>query len=139
MGYRYIDKQKFAPLFPFGYGLSYTTFTMHDAKVADVTPGAVKVNVSVTNTGSRAGAEVVQLYVQDVKSSVARPVKELKAFQKVFLQPGETKEVTLTLGDRAFQFYDVAAKDWRSEPGRFNFLIGNSSKNILQTLAYDLK
>jgi beta-glucosidase len=139
VGYRYIDKQKFAPLFPFGYGLSYTTFTMHDAKVADATPGAVKVNVSVTNTGSRAGAEVVQLYVQDVKSSVVRPVKELKAFQKVFLQPGETKEVTLTLNDRAFQFYDVAAKDWRSEPGRFNFLIGNSSKNILQTLAYDLK
>ena len=139
VGYRYIDKQKFAPLFPFGYGLSYTTFTMHDAKVADATPGAVKVNVSITNTGSRAGAEVVQLYVQDVKSSVVRPVKELKAFQKVFLQPGETKEVTLTLGDRAFQFYDVAAKDWRSEPGRFNFLIGNSSKNILQTLAYDLK
>ena len=139
IGYRYIDKQKFAPLFPFGFGLSYTTFTMHDAKVADATPGAVKVNVSVTNTGSRAGAEVVQLYVQDVKSSVARPVKELKAFQKVFLQPGETKEVTLTLNDRAFQFYDVAAMDWRSEPGRFNFLIGNSSKNILQTLAYDLK
>ena len=139
VGYRYIDKQKFAPLFPFGYGLSYTTFTMHDAKLADATPGAVKVNVSVTNTGSCAGAEVVQLYVQDVKSSVARPVKELKAFQKVFLQPGETKEVTLTLNDRAFQFYDVAAKDWRSELGRFNFLIGNSSKNILQSLAYDLK
>ncbi|MBR5069725.1 MAG: glycoside hydrolase family 3 C-terminal domain-containing protein [Bacteroidales bacterium] len=139
VGYRYVDRQKFQPLFPFGYGLSYTTFTMHDAAVVDATPGAVKVKVSVTNTGSRAGAEVVQLYVQDVKSSVARPLKELKAFQKVFLQPGETKVVTLTLNDRAFQFYDVAASDWRAEPGRFNFLIGNSSKNILQTLAYDLK
>ena len=139
VGYRYVDRQKFQPLFPFGYGLSYTTFTMHDAAVVDATPGAVKVNVSVTNTGSRAGAEVVQLYVQDVKSSVARPLKELKAFQKVFLQPGETKVVTLTLNDRAFQFYDVATSDWRAEPGRFNFLIGNSSKNILQSLAYDLK
>jgi beta-glucosidase len=139
VGYRYVDRQKFQPLFPFGYGLSYTTFTMHDAAVVDATPGAVKVNVSVTNTGSRAGAEVVQLYVHDVKSSVARPLKELKAFQKVFLQPGETKVVTLTLNDRAFQFYDVAAKDWRAEPGRFNFLIGNSSKNILQSLAYELK
>ena len=139
VGYRYIDRQKFSPLFPFGYGLSYTTFSMHDARVIDPTPGAVKVNVSVTNTGSRAGAEVVQLYVQDVKSSVIRPLKELKAFRKVFLQPGETREVTLTLNARAFQFYDVAAKDWRSEPGRFNFLIGNSSKNILQTLAYELK
>ena len=139
VGYRYIDRQKFSPLFPFGYGLSYTTFSMHDARVIDSTPGAVKVNVSVTNTGSRAGAEVVQLYVQDVKSSVIRPLKELKAFRKVFLQPGETREVTLTLDARAFQFYDVAAKDWRSEPGRFNFLIGNSSKNILQTLAYELK
>ena len=139
VGYRYIDRQKFSPLFPFGYGLSYTTFSMHDARVIDPTPGAVKVNVSVTNTGSRAGAEVVQLYVQDVKSSVIRPLKELKAFRKVFLQPGETREVTLTLNARAFQFYDVAAKDWRSEPGRFNVLIGNSSKNILQTLAYELK
>lgn len=139
VGYRYIDKQKFAPLFPFGYGLSYTTFSMSDAKVISSTAKEVKVNVSVTNTGSRAGAEVVQLYVQDVKSTVERPVKELKAFQKVYLQPGESKTVTLTLNERAFQFYDVAAKDWRSEAGRFNFLIGNSSKNILQKVEYDLK
>ncbi len=139
VGYRYVDRQKFAPLFPFGHGLSYTTFTMHDALVESSEATGVKVDVQVTNTGTRAGAEVVQLYVQDVKSSVERPLKELKAFQKVFLQPGETKTVTLSLNERAFQYYDVSAKQWRSEPGRFNFLIGNSSQNILQKVTYDLK
>ena len=96
-------------------------------------------SVEVKNTGKCAGAEVVQLYVQDVKSSVDRPVKELKAFQKVFLQPGETKTVTFTLNERAFQYYDEVTKSWKAEPGKFNFLIGASSQDIAQTVAYELK
>lgn len=134
VGYRYTDKQKIRPLFPFGHGLSYTTFAVSDAKLA----GDKAVTVTVTNTGNVAGAEVIQLYVQDVKSSVDRPVKELKAFQKVFLQPGESKEVTLQLNDRAFQYYDVASSSWVAEPGKFRFLIGTSSADIRQTVEYTL-
>ena len=104
---------------------------MHDARL--------NVKVEVSNTGDRPGATVVQLYVQDVKSSVVRPLKELKAFQKVYLQPGETQTVTLTLGERAFQFYDVASGTWRAEPGEFRLLIGDSSQHILQTLNYTLQ
>ena len=138
VGYRWIDKQKLTPLFPFGHGLSYTTFAINNAQVTD-NNGQPAVTVEVKNTGAVAGAQVVQLYVQDVKASVDRPVKELKAFQKVFLQPGETKTVTLALNERAFQFYDEATKAWKAEPGKFNFLIGSSSQNIAQTVAYELK
>lgn len=138
VGYRWIDKQKLTPLFPFGHGLSYTTFAISNAKLSEAN-GQPAVTVEVKNTGAVAGAQVVQLYVQDVKASVDRPVKELKAFQKVFLQPGETKTVTLALNERAFQFYDEATKGWKAEPGKFNFLIGASSQDIAQTVAYELK
>ena len=96
------------------------------------------VTVEVTNTGDRAGAQVIQLYVQDVKATVDRPVKELKAFQKVFLQPGETQTVTLSLSERAFQFYDEATHGWKAEPGKFNLLIGTSSQDIAKTVVYEL-
>ncbi len=138
VGYRYIDKQKLTPLFPFGHGLSYTSFTISNAKL-HTSVGLPTVTVDVTNTGSRAGAQVVQLYVQDVKSSVDRPVKELKAFQKVKLNPGDTQTVTLTLNERAFQFYDTESHNWKAEPGKFNFLIGTSSQDIVQTLSYELR
>ncbi len=138
VGYRWIDKQKLTPLFPFGHGLSYTTFAISNAKLSEAN-GQPAVTVEVKNTGAVAGAQVVQLYVQDVKASVDRPVKELKAFQKVFLQPGETKTVTLALNERAFQFYDEASKGWKAEPGKFNFLIGASSQDIAQTVSYELK
>lgn len=138
VGYRWMDKQKLAPLFPFGYGLSYTTFKIDNGQLI-IDNGMPSVTVEVKNTGDRAGAQVVQLYVQDVKSTVDRPLKELKAFQKVFLQPGETKTVTLTLNERAFQYYDEASKSWKAEPGKFNFLIGSSSRDIAQTLSYELK
>ncbi len=138
VGYRWIDKQKLTPLFPFGHGLSYTTFEIKDEKLG-MKNDLPYVTVDVTNTGNRAGAQVIQLYVQDVKASVDRPVKELKAFQKVFLQPGETKTVTLSLNERAFQFYDEATKTWKAEPGKFNFLIGTSSKDIVKTVSYELK
>lgn len=137
VGYRWIDKQKLTPLFPFGHGLSYTTFAMNNEKLI-MNNGQPAVTVEVTNTGDRAGAQVVQLYVQDVKASVDRPVKELKAFQKVFLQPGETQTVTLSLNERAFQFYDEATHSWKAEPGKFNLLIGTSSKDIAKTVVYEL-
>ena len=138
VGYRWIDKQKLQPLFPFGHGLSYTTFEVANAK-CQMSGTLPTVTVEVKNTGDRAGAQVIQLYVQDVKSSVERPVKELKAFQKVFLQPGETQTVSLSLNERAFQFYDADAKAWRAEPGKFNFLIGTSSQDIKAIVAYDMQ
>lgn len=116
----------------------HTTFEIKNANLA-MQNGLPTVTMDVTNTGNRAGAQVVQLYVQDVKASIDRPVKELKAFQKVKLNPGETQSVTLTLNERAFQFYDTESHSWKAEPGKFNFLIGTSSQDIVQTLAYELK
>ena len=137
VGYRWIDKQKLTPLFPFGHGLSYTTFAINNEKLI-MNNDMPSVTVEVTNTGDRAGAQVIQLYVQDVKATVDRPVKELKAFQKVFLQPGETQTVTLSLTERAFQFYDEATHGWKAEPGKFNLLIGTSSQDIAKTVVYEL-
>lgn len=140
VGYRYTEKNKLKPLFPFGHGLSYTTFGVTDPSISKDSKSSdnVVVTVKVTNTGKVAGAEVLQLYVEDVKSSVERPLKELKDFQKIYLEPGETKTVSFCLMPRAFQFYDDTAGGWRSEPGKFRFHIGNSSQNILQTLDYTL-
>ena len=151
VGYRWIDKLKGSkgakglastPLFAFGHGLSYTTFRLGKA-VADKTAmaqgGKLTITVPVTNTGSRAGAETVQLYVHDVKASVERPEKELKAFQKVFLQPGETREVTLTIGTDALSFYDADAHQWRAEAGDFDALIGTASDQLTQHIRFTLK
>ncbi|MFD2787600.1 glycoside hydrolase family 3 C-terminal domain-containing protein [Hymenobacter rubripertinctus] len=131
VGYRYFDTYKVAPQFAFGHGLSYTSF---EYGKMDVKPGSrnATVTLSVRNTGKVAGAEVVQLYVHDDQASVKRPEKELKAFQKVFLQPGESKTVTLTLSPDAFRFYDEARKQWTLEPGRFTLLAGSSSRDIRQ-------
>jgi len=132
VGYRYFDTYKVAPQYAFGYGLSYTTFAYGKLMV---TPGSQSATVTLTvrNTGKVAGAEVVQLYVKDEQAAVKRPEKELKAFQKVFLKPGETKKVTLTLGTEAFQYYDEAKKQWVLEPGKFQILVGSSSRDIRQT------
>lgn len=127
IGYRYYEKEQIKPAFSFGYGLSYTSFEIKDLKVTQDT--AVSLEVSVTNTGSVAGAEVVQCYVSDPVCSVERPVKELKAYSKVFLQPGETKKVTLELPKKAFAFYDVDKKDFVVEPGEFVLHVGNASDN----------
>lgn len=135
VGYRYFDTKKVEPRYPFGYGLSYTTFEVGAPAVEKSGTSGATVKVTVKNTGSVAGAEVVQLYVQDKEASVERPEKELKAFQKVFLQPGESKEVTLTLNERAFQFYDEGKKGWTLEPGEFTLLIGTSSRDIKQQAA----
>ena len=144
VGYRWTDrlaleakgkaaKQKAAPLFPFGYGLSYTTFQYGQVSVdknSMTDKDQITFTIPVTNTGNRAGAETVQLYIRDVKSSVERPVKELKAFQKVFLQPGETRQVSLTIDKSALSFYDDRIASWTAEPGDFEGLVGSSSGQI---------
>lgn len=136
VGYRYYDKKEIAPLFPFGHGLSYTTFGYSDLTVdkkelsdADV----LRVSVRVTNTGPRAGMEVVQLYVRDKISSVIRPDKELKGFDKVALGPGESATVTFELDKRGFAYYDADAREWTVESGEFELLIGRSSRDVVLT------
>lgn len=136
VGYRYYDKKNIEPLFPFGYGLSYTSFeycnlTVDKKNIKDTETVAVSVNVK--NTGAVAGKETVQLYVQDVASSVIRPDKELKGFEKVELQPGEEKIVTFTLDKRSFAYYNVELQDWHVETGDFEILVGKSSKDIILT------
>ena len=130
IGYRHYDKHGIAPLFPFGFGLSYTRFALADLAIdasSFETGGSVTVSVTVANTGERAGSEVVQLYVGDDDASVPRPEKELKAFAKVHLQPGESRRVVLELDDRAFAFYDVKAQHWMVEAGRFTLRVAQSA------------
>jgi beta-glucosidase len=134
VGYRYYDKRDLEPLFPFGYGLSYTAFAYRNLRVSAQTGGPegrpIRVDVDVTNTGMRKGQEVIQIYISDVRSSLVRPLKELKAFAKVALAPGETRKVSLTLDEEAFMFYDPALKVWRVEPGEFEVLVGSSARDI---------
>ncbi len=133
VGYRYYDKKDVTPLFPFGHGLSYTKFKYSNLKLSakKVSPdGTFKVKVDVTNTGKVKGKEVVQLYVGDVQSTFARPEKELKAFDKVELKPGQKKTVTFTLDREAFWYFDTATNTWATESGEFEILIGASSRDI---------
>jgi beta-glucosidase len=133
VGYRHFDRAEVKPLFPFGYGLSYTTFQYSDLKITPASANLsspVTVSFNVKNTGSRPGAEVAEVYVGDSHASVPRPVKELKGFAKVHLQPGETKQVTVSLDRRAFSFYDVDKGDWKAEPGKFSILVGSSSAKM---------
>ncbi|HYF68122.1 MAG TPA: glycoside hydrolase family 3 C-terminal domain-containing protein [Ohtaekwangia sp.] len=132
VGYRYFDTKKVEPLFPFGHGLSYTSFTFDGMTVQKGEKNAT-VKLQVKNTGDVAGAEVVQLYVKDDESSLERPEKELKAFAKVFLNPGESKIVTLVLNEDAFMYYNDTKKEWVLEPGRFTLLIGSSATDIKLT------
>jgi beta-glucosidase len=132
VGYRYFDTKKVQPQYPFGYGLSYTTFKF-DNLVIEKRGKEVIVKLNVKNTGTRAGAEVVQVYVHDEVSQLERPEKELKAFRKIFLQPGEAREVKLLMKENAFQYYDDRKNRWVLEPGTFQVLVGNSSKNIILT------
>jgi len=133
VGYRHFDRSDVKPLFPFGYGLSYTTFKYSNL---NVTPSSfsgddpVTVSFDVTNTGQREGAEIGEVYVSDGHSKIERPVKELKGFGKVDLQPGETKTITVKLNRRAFSYYDIAKKGWTATPGDFGILVGSSSAKI---------
>jgi beta-glucosidase len=133
VGYRYFDRSSVKPLFPFGYGLSYTTFEYSKLSVTPRTgdlSAPVVVSFDVKNSGRLPGAEITELYVGDAHSGVPRPVKELKGFTKVRLKPGETKRVSLTLDRRAFSYYDVNKKDWNAQPGDFAILVGSSSEKI---------
>jgi beta-glucosidase len=133
VGYRYYDKKNIKPLFPFGHGLSYTEFSYESIQVnkeAINDNETVKVSAMVRNSGTMAGKEVVQLFVNDQDSSVIRPLKELKKFKKVNLQPGETKQITFTLTKRDFAYYDVDSQGWRVETGLFNLLVGRSAADI---------
>lgn len=134
VGYRYYEKKKLRPLFPFGHGLSYTTFDysrlVFDKDEMDDTD-SVNVSVNINNTGSRVGKETVQLYVRDVHSSVSRPEKELKGFVKVTLKPGEEKTVTFRLDMRSFAYFNVEMNNWHVETGEFEFLVGKSSADIV--------
>ena len=142
VGYRWADKEKIKPLFPFGHGLSYTTFAYGKPSADKKTMTAddtISFTVNVKNTGTREGQEVVQLYISDKKSSLPRPVKELKGFQKVKLAPGEEKAVTLTIDKKALSFFDDAKHEWIAEPGKFEAVIGSSSRDIKGIVLFELK
>jgi beta-glucosidase len=133
LGYRHFDRRpKVKPLFPFGYGLSYTTFQYGNLRAVPGSGGdaVAAVSFDVKNTGDREGAEIAQLYVGDKHSHIERPVKELKGFAKVDLKPGETKTVHLALDRRAFSYFDPKLHQWKAEPGEFSILVGSSSAKI---------
>jgi len=130
VGYRWTDKQHIKPLFPFGYGLSYTTFKVSNLRADKKEMTAddqLTITADVKNVGFSAGAEVMQLYIGDTKSSQPRPVKELKGFKKVYLEPGETQQVSFTIDRSALSFYDEKTGDWTAEPGEFVAMFNNSS------------
>ena len=142
VGYRWHDKEQLKPLFAFGHGLSYTAFAVGNVKADRTTlapNGSIRISADVTNTGDRAGAEVVQLYIGDEQSSLPRPVKELKGFQKVSLNPGQTRTVTFEITPGMLQYYDDAKGAWVAEPGAFTAYVGAASDDIRGTVEFELK
>lgn len=134
VGYRYYDKKNAEVLFPFGHGLSYTTFEYSNLKLDKKSmkdTETLNVSIDITNIGKVFGKEVVQLYIEDLESTVIRPIRELKGFTKVALNPGETKTVKFELSKRAFAYYNTKISDWHVESGEFNIAIGKSSRDIL--------
>ena len=138
VGYRYYDTFRKQVTYPFGYGLSYATFDVHDATVAKTGPRTAEVTVTVTNTSDVAGAETVQVYVAPPKAEVARPVHELKGFAKVALEPGESKNVTIALDDRAFAYWSERFDDWHVEGGTYTVEVGVSSRDIISRLDVEI-
>ena len=138
VGYRYYDTFRKQVTYPFGYGLSYATFDVHDAIVAKTGPRTAEVTVTVTNTSDVAGAETVQVYVAPPKAKVARPVHELKGFAKVALEPGESKNVTIALDDRAFAYWSERFDDWHVEGGTYTVEVGVSSRDIISRLDVEI-
>jgi beta-glucosidase len=142
IGYRYYDAKQIPTLFPFGYGLSYTTFDYKNPKSSSSSfkdVDGLTVSIDITNSGQLAGKEIIQVYVKDHEASLARPPKELKAFAKVDLQPGETKTISFALDFRAFAFYSPAYKQWITEDGEFDILFGSSSADIRCSLTVTLQ
>ncbi len=142
VGYRWADKHKTHPLFAFGHGLSYTTFAMSNLRInkTDVPAGdSITATVTVKNTGNRAGAQVVQLYVSDPTTVVDMPVKELRGFQKVMLEPGESKDVTITIGGRAFQYWDESKGSWTTSLGKRTMLVGDAADHTPLRATFTVK
>jgi len=142
VGYRWFDTKQIQPLFPFGFGLSYTDFVIDQPSLNKKVYGMadrVQVQLTVRNTGKIAGAETVQLYVGDPQASVPRPLKELKAFAKVFLQPGESRKITLTVPVEHCAFFEEKSAKWVVEPGEFMLYVGNSSRNIVHAKSFNVK
>ena len=142
VGYRWYETQMITPLYPFGYGLSYTNFEYSNLKLSKETiqkGDALTAAIEIKNVGKIAGAETVQLYVRDLVSSLPRPLKELKGFNKVLLNPGEKKTVEITLHEKDFSYWDPAKKNWYAEPGEFIIMVGAASNDIRQTANVVLK
>lgn len=142
VGYRWFENKDIEPLFAFGHGLSYTSFEYGEARLdKDVmkADGTLKLNVDVTNTGTRDGAEVVQLYISDTESTLDRPLKELKGFEKVYLKAGETGRVSFTIDSSMLQYFDDTAHEWVTEPGEFTALVGSASDDIRTSCSFVLK
>jgi len=142
VGYRWYDTKKIEPLYPFGFGLSYTTFKYEDLKLSSKNMNRNKplaLSFALKNTGKRASAEIAQLYVHDIESSIKRPVKELKGFKKVFLKPGETKKIKLKLNWKDLAFWNPKTKTWTAEDGKFKIMIAASSRDIKLESIIDYK
>ena len=138
----YYDFKEIEPLFPFGHGLSYTTFEYSNLRLNSTEFGPedeIHVFLNITNTGKTAGKETVQLYLKDVESTLVRPPKELKAFTKIHLEPGETKTLSLTLSRDSLTYYDPAVNSWVSEAGEFELQLGSSSRDIRQKTKFKWK
>jgi beta-glucosidase len=145
VGYRHYDAQNITPLFPFGYGLSYTTFAYNHLSVSPVKHDVassnqrpISVSVNVTNTGSRAGAEVAQLYLDIPSTNVPEPPRQLKGFQKVFLQPGQTRRVTFSLDQNALSYWDAKAHGWVVQKGTYQVMVGSSSSDVSQSQHFEI-
>lgn len=142
VGYRWQEKENIEPLFSFGHGLSYTDFEYGTvtANKNEMNPdGEISFSIDVTNAGKRNGSEIVQLYIRDEKSSLPRPVKELKAFKKIALNPGQTKTVTFTIDKTALSFFDADKHEWVAEPGIFEAIVGASSSDVRSKTRFELK
>ena len=132
VGYRWYEAKQIEPLFPFGFGLSYTGFEYRNLMVSKpASDTSISIAFEIKNTGTVDGSEIAQVYVRDVESSVPRPVKELKAFKKVALKAGESTKVQITLHKSDFAFWDVKSHQWIVEPGKFIISVGSSSRDIL--------
>jgi beta-glucosidase len=133
VGYRGYEHLKVKPLFPFGFGLSYTTFSFANLSVAPAVASAgapITVSFDVSNQGKVAGAEVAQVYVGNPSATIPRPVKELKAFERVVLKPGETRHVSVQLNQRSLAYFDIQSGSWKVDPGRFKLFVGDSSASV---------
>jgi beta-glucosidase len=135
VGYRWFDKKGLEPLYPFGYGLSYTTFDLESViageNVLTSSNDTVTLEMRLTNSGNASASEVIQVYLQDLESSVERPVRELVGFEKISLEADETKQISLQVSAQDLAFYDIKRHDWKIESGEFMLEIGRSSRHIL--------